>query len=248
MDAFVFRKRKFSDSRRTTPSRLPSPIADSSSSNALEDSESTEFKLAMLSSLHPHVEQQTLLDVLLAHDGSVEEASASLKNPESPQKRPAVIGYQSSLSAFVAPAADTDNTLKKTKLLSKRGKTLHLYSPEDVAKHTPCSIIHNFLPAEEANALLEELLLEAVTFERMSFKLFDNVVQSPHTSCFYVGGSEEQIMQKTEYIYNGGLVEVGCFLVHEAFYTFPSFKPYHIHKNYPKESTSQVAILIDLTQ
>jgi len=92
--------------------------------------------------------------------------------------------------------------------MSKKGKTLHLYSPEDIAAHTPCSIIHNFLPAEEADALLEELLLEAPTFERQSFKLFDNVVSSPHTACFYVETLEEEESQRSEYIYNGDRLTV----------------------------------------
>jgi len=174
------------------------------------DDESTDFKLALLSSLHPYIEQSTLLDVLLAHEGSVELASASLTNTDSsPRKASAATGYQSSLSGFIAPNEDGANPGKRAKLLSKKGKTLHLYSPEDVAAHTPCSIIHNFLPAEEANALLEELLKEAPTFERMTFKLFDNVVQSPHTASFYVESYEELQRQKTEYIYNGGRLTVG---------------------------------------
>lgn len=69
-------------------------------------------------------------------------------------------------------------------------------------------MILNFLPAEKANALLEELLLEASSFARTTFKLFDNVVESPHTASFYVDGEEEQEIQKTEYIYNGGRLTV----------------------------------------
>ena len=181
----------------------------------LDGDDSTDFKLAVLSSLHPYVEQQTLLDVLLAHDGSVEQTSASLGDPKAYPKKSAATGYQSSLTGFIASntAEDARNPAKKSKLLSKKGKTLHLYSPEDVAAHTPCSIIHNFLPIEQANALLVELLEEAPTFERMTFKLFDNVVQSPHTACFYVEGSEEQNIQKTEYIYNGRLMEVSASLL-----------------------------------
>ena len=44
----------------------------------------------------------------------------------------------------------------------------------------------------------------------MTFKLFDNVVQSPHTACFYVESLEELNRQKTEYIYNGGLLTVSA--------------------------------------
>lgn len=201
MDAFVSRKkRKLSSPPRSTTTEEISALS-------APDDESTDFKLALLSSLHPYTEQQVLLDVLLAHEGSVERASDSLRPEDSPpRKASAATGYQSSLSGFVT-LNDTAESLSK-KLLSKKGKTLHLYSPDDVAKHTPCSIIHNFLPVEEANALLQELLEEAPTFERMTFKLFDNVVQSPHTACFYVEGMEELQRQKTEYIYNGGLLTV----------------------------------------
>jgi hypothetical protein len=209
MEAFISRKkRKLSSEQR--PATPPNTKDEISALSVPDDDDSTDFKLAMLSSLHPYIEQQVLLDILLAHEGSVGKASESLKNPGSSPRKSAATGYQSSLSGFIAPhdPGDLESPTKRSKLLSKKGKTLHLYSPEDVAAHTPCSIIHNFLPPEQANALLEELLEEASTFERMSFKLFDNVVQSPHTACFYVEGWEEQKRQKTEYIYNGGRVEV----------------------------------------
>lgn len=206
MDAFVSRKkRKLSISE--SPQK-PDAITDINALSVPDDDESTDFKLALLSSLHPTVEQAVLLDILLEHNGNVEEASASLSNSETAPlpmvKKPTAVGYQSSLSTFVS----SENSTKRAKTLSKKGKTLHLYSPEDVAAHTPCSIIHNFLPVEEANALLEELLKEAPTFERQTFKLFDNVVTSPHTACFYVESLEEQRVQKTEYFYNGGLLTV----------------------------------------
>ncbi|RDL35828.1 Uncharacterized protein BP5553_06440 [Venustampulla echinocandica] len=198
MDDFIRRKKR----------RLLSPETNAATNEmsglSAGDDESTDFKLALLSSLHPDIEQQVLLDVLLASDGSVEEASASLTIehiPEEPRRKvSAATGYQSSLSSFVA-SKNASNTPTK-KLLSKKGKTLHLFSPEDVAQHTPCSIIHNFLDPEQATGLLEELLDEAKTFERATFKLFENVVQSPHTNCFYVDGMEE-MHRHQEYVYNG---------------------------------------------
>lgn len=69
--------------------------------------------------------------------------------------------------------------------------------------------MHDFLPAQEAEGLLRELLLEAETFEKATFKLFDNVVQSPHSACFYVDSLEEQRRQRTEYVYNGSYLTVG---------------------------------------
>jgi hypothetical protein len=203
MDAFISRKKRKLSPEKVT---LPPHISIESARDLEPEDDSTDFKLAILSSLHPFIEQQVLLDILLANDGSVERASSSLSAPDPSPKKATTIGYQSSLSTFIAP---NENPTKKAKSLSKRGTTLHLYSPEDVAAHTPCSIIHNFLSADEANALLEELLGEALTFERMSFKLFDNVVQSPHTACFYVEDPAEQERQRTEYIYNGGRLTVG---------------------------------------
>jgi hypothetical protein len=203
MDAFVSRKK-----RKLSLTESPSTIGEISPLSAPDD-ESTDFKLAVLFSLHPCLDQQVLLDVLLAHDGSVEAATTSLKPADSPpRKSSAATGYQSSLSTFVAQNDSLDGPAKRAKLLSKKGKTLHLYDPIDIAAHTPCSIIHNFLPAEDANALLEELLNESPTFERITFKLFDNVVQSPHTACFYVESQEEMQTQKTDYIYNGALLTV----------------------------------------
>ncbi|TGO47011.1 hypothetical protein BCON_0297g00060 [Botryotinia convoluta] len=205
MDAFISRKkRKLSVSSQ---SQLKLNTIDLIEDLSVPDDESTEFKLALLSSLHPEVDQQVLLEILLEHDGDVEKASISLSILDTaslpiPKKPSATVGYQSSLSTFIS----SENSTKRVKSLSRKGKTLHLYSPQDVAAHTPCSIIHNFLPVEEANTLLEELLKEAPTFERMTFKLFDNVVTSPHTACFYVESLEEQRAQKTEYLYNGDLL------------------------------------------
>ena len=208
MEAFVLRKkRKLSF---TTSDETATGLESQISALSAPDDESTDFKLAILSSLHPYIEQQVLLDVLLAHEGSVERASDSLGPDSQPRKRSASTRHQSSLCGFIATDDNAPGPSKIPKLLSRKGKTLHLYSPDDVAAHTPCSIIHNFLPAGQANALLEELLQEATTFESMTFKLFDNVVQSPHTACFYVESLEELNRQKTEYIYNGGLLTVSA--------------------------------------
>ncbi|CAI4210726.1 unnamed protein product [Parascedosporium putredinis] len=175
MDAFVTRKRK---------SNSKPELTDNAHGNSVED-EPTDVKLAILSSLHPAIEQETLLDVLLAYNGSVAEASAILKH-------------------FAQSRAEDGQPLAaKKRLISRKGATMHLYDPVDVAEHTPCTIIHNFLPTEEANGLLRELLVESESFEKISFKLFENVVASPHTSGFFVESYDEMQEQKTAYLYNG---------------------------------------------
>ena len=173
------------------------------------DGESTDFKLAILSSLHSDRSQDVLLDYLLVYNGSVQEAVTALSAPattENPRKRNAINGYQSSLASFAKSTTPGNATSTVLKQVTKKGRTVHLYSPEDVERHTPCSIIHNFLPNEEADALLRELLQELPTFRREKFQMFDRAVESPHTFRFYVDSGDEAEKQKTEYIYNGGYV------------------------------------------
>jgi alkylated DNA repair dioxygenase AlkB len=179
-----------------------------------EEEEPTDVKLARLLSLFPDVAESTLLDVLVCYDGCVAAASAALEVRDetvSSQKErskstansrgAAVPGIQTSLLPSFSKASSASSGWSKP--LTKRGKTLYLYAPEDVARHTPCSIIHNFLPPDEANALLVELLDESKTFQPYTFQLFDNQVQSHHTASFYVSTEEEMMQQTTEFTYNG---------------------------------------------
>lgn len=202
--------------------RKSSAIQEEDTAPYGDENESTDVKLTLLASLHPDVSQEALLETLLAHDGSVDAASSSLADGQasaSPKKSlsKGAIGIQTSLRLFASPsipggrdssASSSTSPKKKPRLLSKKGTTLHLYDPVDVEEHTPCSIIHNFLPREQADALLRELLEESRTFEKISFKLFDNVVSSPHTSSFYVETQAELDTQKHDYYYNGGKLTV----------------------------------------
>lgn len=213
MDAYVPRKRKWAE-------KVPKIAASSTRlplSEVVEQEESTDFKLALLASLHPALDDTTLLEALLAADGSVEQASASLAQPitMSTQKRAALaVGHQSSLSAYRIPSVDGKLARKP---LVKKGQTLFLYSPEDIETYTPCSIVHNFLPVKQAEALLLQLLDEASTYQKLEFQLFDKVVWSPHTYSFYVNSLAEAEEQKSEYIYAGGRVEVGvCYKPHKV--------------------------------
>ena len=199
MDAFVTRKKRKSGH-------------DVETLGQEENEDSTDLKLAKLSSLHPRLDQEALLDILLAHDGSVEETAASLRAPGPAKKPSGVAGAQSSLRLYAsgpAQRAGSASPRKKGKLLSKKGATLHLFDPDDISEHTPCTVIHNFLPADLANELLAEMLEQSKTFEKITFKLFDTVVSSPHTSSFFVGSTFEVDRQKYDYIYNGARLTVG---------------------------------------
>ena len=198
MDAFISRKRL-----RVSPPRKPETVAITSSTppfTSTDEDESTDVKLAILSSLHPERCQDDLLEVLLSHDGSVCLALESLSSYSSPppKRRLTTAGQQSAL-----PFSATTNKSPSKHPLTRKGKTLHLYSPADIAQHTPCSIIHNFLPPNLAESLLQELLAEVPSYESISFKIFDQVVKSPHTACFYVDSLSDLARQRSEYYYNG---------------------------------------------
>ena len=241
MDAFVTRKRKSIGpglSREGGPTAdLTTPIHRSGScglgpdieksstqlashtGHDAADEESTDIKLALLASLHPAAHHGALLDVLLTVNGSVHEASQVLKvsSAVARTKKAAVVTSQTSLRAFAAtqpPASlgETCPSRKKPRLLSRRGVTLHLYDPQDISEQTPCSVIHDFLPPALADGLLDEMLGEAKTFEKVTFKLFENTVSSPHTSALYVGTHDEMRHQKYDYVYNGAKLTVSAGL------------------------------------
>ena len=144
----------------------------------------------------------------MSSDGLVDTASAILAKDRTTSlgqsKRAKTVGHQSTLANLIQSAGGEPPL---TKHLTKKGKTLFLYSPQDIETHTPCSIIHNFLPADEANALLTELLDESKTFEKEVFQLFDRIVESPHTMAFYVDSFKEVEEQKTTYVYNGSTIK-----------------------------------------
>lgn len=172
-----------------------------------EDSESTEFKLAVLASLHPEKSPEVHLDYLLAYGGSAVKAAAALSGNVDEgvkRKRSAATGYQSSLDRFTSRNGEkSSGGAPNSRLLTKKGKTLHLYTPKEVESNTPCSIIHNFLPPAQAETLLKELLGEVPKMKRGTFQLFERTVQTPHTWKFYVDTLEAVKEQQTEYVYDG---------------------------------------------
>ncbi|KAI5269348.1 hypothetical protein E4T47_07167 [Aureobasidium subglaciale] len=202
MDAFISKKR-----RRSSDDDKPSLPSDRSDQQH-DHEDSTELKLALLASLHPDIAQDTLLEALLCSEGQVDIASESLAKDRATSlgqsKRAKPVGHQSTLANLLRSAGADPPSIKK---LAKKGKTLFLYSPQDIETNTPCSIIHNFLPVDEANALLEELLEESKTFEKETFQLFDRTVESPHTMSFYVDSFNEVEEQKTTYVYNGSRIK-----------------------------------------
>ncbi|RAL05191.1 putative CUE domain protein [Aspergillus ibericus CBS 121593] len=181
MDRFVSRKRPRSPS---------APIPD-------EDS--TDLKLALLISLFPDMALDALMEILISSSGCVQTASSIIQAQARPTKKrtplPGTPAIQTSLTTHI-PSTTTPT-------LPPKGTTLHLYSPTDIATHTPCTLIHNFLPSSQATALLTELLAESPHFSRPQFQLFSRTVSSPHSSSIYVSTPEEHHQHTSEYTYGG---------------------------------------------
>lgn len=218
MDAFVTRKRRRVSSAGEHPSSTTFDTQEPQSNPDLVGDDSTDVKLAILISLFPDIGQDSILDILVSCDGSVETATSLLNSQaaaaQTPSKKRAMssssLGIQTSLSSHVmAKSKDgtfaTLNESMQTRrhLTTKKGQTLHLYAPDDIAAYTPCTIIHNFLPPKQANDLLIELLEESEHFSRYEFQLFNRTVKSPHTGCVYVSTPEEYRQQTSEYTYGG---------------------------------------------
>ncbi|KAL4873904.1 hypothetical protein BDV12DRAFT_159836 [Aspergillus spectabilis] len=196
MDRYVSRKR-------------PRSPVESQSAAPDDDNASTDIKLAQMLSLFPDTSQDTLLDILVSCSGSVETAIITLTEqkhlqfatPKRPKTTPgaSASAIQTSLTSHIGTPK---SSLKRPKPVQK-GKTLYLFAPEDVSAHTTCTIIHNFLPAEQANALLLELLDESRHFSRYQLQIFERTVESPHSTCVYVSTPEEQALHTNDYTYGG---------------------------------------------
>src|SRR3982074_3499289 len=119
MDAFVSRKR-----RRTSPPPETGPARPASPFGDVE--ESTDVKLAILSSLHPEYSHDDLIEVLLGCEGSVKAALEALSSGDVQKGLPVrrkegtSVGPQSSLPSFIG-GPEGQTSPKRSKTLTKKG-------------------------------------------------------------------------------------------------------------------------------
>ncbi|KAL4934443.1 putative CUE domain protein [Aspergillus undulatus] len=198
--------------------RPRSPLVESHPQTVAPDDDdaSTDIKLAQLVSLFTDTDQDTLLDVLVSCGGLVETAITTITSQKhlakrtrtAPSASTAATAIQTSLTPHILSSSSASSSSKSLsggqKISStQKGKTLHLFSPEDVSAHTSCTIIHNFLPPETANALLLELLDESRHFTRYQLQIFERTVESPHSTCVYVSTPEQEAQHTNDYTYGG---------------------------------------------
>ncbi|KAK6503816.1 hypothetical protein TWF481_008822 [Arthrobotrys musiformis] len=177
-----------------------------------EEEESTDFKLALLSSLQPSLSPEMLLELLLTCNGSVEEASKLASLSSQSKSKSTSIPTQSSLSTFLSPVDDTEQPQQARKipfplLPIPKFKTLHLTTPSQVPYYVPATLHPSFLPTDLANELLSECLAEVPSFGKYEFRLFERNVSSPHTASFFVKDAEMAARHRRGYMYNGSVLD-----------------------------------------
>ncbi|KAK6518721.1 hypothetical protein TWF506_005859 [Arthrobotrys conoides] len=178
-----------------------------------EEEESTDLKLALLSSLQPSLSPETLLELLLTCNGSVPSASKLASSSSSLSKKQSTsIPTQSSLSSFLSPPSPTQSSQSTRKIpfplpAIPKFKTLHLTTPSQVPYYAPATLHPSFLPPDLANKLLSECLAEVPSFGKYEFRLFERNVSSPHTASFFVKDEEMAAQHRRGYMYNGSVLD-----------------------------------------
>lgn len=187
------------------------------------DENDTEIKLALLSSLFPDKSIEVLLEKLVENDGIVQNILNSssqsdfktnstllkrikqrkieefIESDKYKRKRAFVSGKLS--SGILWPIKmQKDSSLEPSKRINIHVQ--HIYFPDEVAKLTPCTLIHNFLEKDLCNSLLLKMLKESETWERNKFHLFGRNVASPHKSCYYLHSDENKLLEQ-RFFHNG---------------------------------------------
>ncbi|CAN6618755.1 hypothetical protein TRVA0_007S02212 [Trichomonascus vanleenenianus] len=146
---------------------------------------STEEKLKQLRKVAKDADEEVLLDILTACNGSVDLAKQLLAGEEDKQsKKKECPGYQSTLKRFITDAAGNSANLKKPKT-DQKGTVVHLYDENQIRDLLPCTFHRNIFPKDLADSLLEYLLEDSKTWRQRAFTMFEREVASHHTACLY---------------------------------------------------------------
>ncbi len=185
----------------------------------------TECIIRQLGDAYPHIERATLLELLVACDGSktatehmIDEslpATSTLKKRKADKPR-----YQSSLSSLLPKRLKTPSPAAATPVSGGRnvGKVIRLYHPDDVRAHLhPYVSLHrSFLPHQLSNDLLQDLVDNTHKFSPHEFYLFGQPCKADHATGVFMRDKVSEI--SPDYVYNGVKVDPDLYppLVKEA--------------------------------
>ncbi|KAI1298877.1 hypothetical protein EDD11_006616 [Mortierella claussenii] len=105
-----------------------------------------------------------------------------------------------SLDPFLPQSSSTSASAPQSRKLPP--KPLILYSPEDVARHSPCSLVFNVLSKDLATRLLKAMLIDSETWNRNRWWLFERMVESPHKTSYFAE-RDDDMEEVAGWTYNG---------------------------------------------
>lgn len=177
---------------------------------------STEDMIATISSKHPEVDAQVILELLISCDANVSAVLRLLDEQTSSNgASPPLVTRQSTLKRFFQPDTEKSSATKRTKktgentIINKSSKSrtrvIHAYSPDQVQDAgIPCTFHLDVFPKDLADRLLAYLVKEADTWYKRDFYLFGRKVNSPHSSAMY--SSSSHLLSSQKALYNGANV------------------------------------------
>ncbi|KAI0341749.1 hypothetical protein BDW22DRAFT_1358610 [Trametopsis cervina] len=112
-----------------------------------------------------------------------------------------------SQTEFMSILRPPNSTERPAKLAPPKLPPLTLGTPALVEKHTPCTMHLSVLPPELACRLYYAMLDESENWQRNKWWLFDRVVESPHSTSFYIRRSRtekgDNMKEAAQFWYNG---------------------------------------------
>jgi alkylated DNA repair dioxygenase AlkB len=174
----------------------PAPsVATRSSSNT-----DTETKLEQITSVYNEISPETALEMLISCNGKVAEV-LELLGPTAAEftKSAPKSEYQSTLKRFVDQEPLSFSKKLRTDV---KGKTIHIFDPEQVEHLVPCTMKLKVFPPDLADKLLQFLLEDSQTWTQNQFYMFERQVASHHTTAFY---TDNETILREGATYNGNL-------------------------------------------
>ncbi|KAF9429686.1 hypothetical protein BGZ94_009837 [Podila epigama] len=159
---------------------------------------------------HPPFKRQRLiqprLSTFLASSSSTTLSSPSSlmskSTPQEPQTQAPLSQHSESPLPSLNDHLRWKDSIDDSSKPRERIKPLIFYSPEDVEKHCPCTLIHNVLDKHLAARLLQVMLVESETWNRNRWWLFERMVESPHKTSYYAEDTNS-LAEVSGWTYNG---------------------------------------------
>lgn len=180
----------------------------------------TDHKIEELKEEYPGIEEETLLELLAACEGSV-NATKNMINESFPgpqNKRKVGSLYQASITSLFAP----ESKQKRIKVTTGRKKVIILNTVEEVELYlSPYVSFHkSFLPSDLADRILRYLLTQKDKVSPNEFYLFDNLCKANHSLGFFHTPNITSAYQNLVYngkkntpnLYNDIFEEVSAFV------------------------------------